>query len=77
MPRRVRVDNLVITGVAVSVQGLGVIGSLDNRIRREEFAEDGIVEPGAVIVEAALVFLVGGGVRALGERSAGGSGSAG
>jgi hypothetical protein len=65
--------------VAVSVQGLGIVGSLDNRIRGEEFAQDGIVEPCSVIVEAQLVivFLVGEGVGALGGRSAGGSGSVG
>jgi len=58
---------------------LGVIRRLYNRIRGEELAEDGVVEPGAVVVEAELVivFLVGGGVRALGGRSAGNSGSVG
>jgi hypothetical protein len=34
---------------------LGIVGGLDNRIRGEEFAEDGMVAPGAVIVEAELV----------------------
>jgi len=58
---------------------LGIIGGLDNRIRGEEFAEDGVVEPGAVVVEAELVivFLVGEGVQTLEGRSAGSSGSAG
>jgi len=55
---------------------LGIVGRLDNRIRGEEFAEDRVVEPGAVVVEAELVivFLVGGGVGGLGGRSAGDSG---
>jgi len=58
---------------------LGVVGGLDNRIRGEEFAEGGIVEPCAVVVEAELVivFLVCEGVGALEGRSAGSSGSAG
>jgi len=66
----------IVSGVAVSVQGLGIVGGLDNRIRGEEFAEDGIVEPCAVIVgtELVIVFLVGGGVGGLGGRSAGDSG---
>ena len=63
----------VVSGVAVSVQGLGIIGGLDNRIRGEEFAEDGVVEPGAVVVEAELVivFLVGGGVVEAGQEGIG------
>jgi len=58
---------------------LGIVGSLDNRIRGEEFAEQRVVEPGAVIVEAELVIdlLVRERVRTLEGRSAGGGGSAG
>jgi len=69
----------VVSGVAVSVQGLGIIRRLDNRIRGEEFAEDGVIEPCAVVVEAELVivFLVRGGVGALGGRSTGSSSSVG
>jgi len=79
MAGRVGLIQRIVSGVAVSVQGLGIVGGLDNRIRGEEFAQNWIVEPGAVIVETELVivFLVGGGVRALGGRSAGNSGSVG
>ena len=67
----------VVSGVAVSVKGLGVVGGLDNRIRGEELAQNRIVEPCPVVVEAELVivFLVGEGVRTLEGRSAGSSGS--
>jgi hypothetical protein len=34
---------------------LGIVGGLDNRIRGEEFAEDRVVESGAVVVKAELV----------------------
>jgi len=50
---------------------LGIVGGLDNRIRGEEFAEDRIIEPGAVVVEAELVivFLVGEGVVRAGRQN--------
>ena len=53
---------------------MGVVGGLDNRIRGEEFAEDGIIEPGAVVVEAELVivFLVGEGVVDVAQETDGG-----
>jgi len=73
IPARIRVDDRVVSGVAVSVKGLGVIGGLDNRIRGKEFAQNWIVEPGAVIVEAELVivFMVGGGVVEAGQEGIG------
>jgi len=48
---------------------LGVIGDLDNRIRGEEFAEGGVAEPGAVIVETELVSMVGDGVVRAGRQN--------
>jgi hypothetical protein len=52
---------------------LGIVGGLDNRIRGEEFAEDGIVEPGFVVVEPQLVivFLASGGVVEPGQDGIG------
>jgi hypothetical protein len=48
---------------------LGIIGGLDNRIRGEEFAENRVIEPGAVVAETELVFMVGDGVVRAGRQN--------
>jgi len=52
MAGRVGVVYRVVTAIGVAIQGLGVVGSLDDRVGGDESSELWIVIPGAVVVEA-------------------------